>query len=314
VRCRYVRPPCSQWLHLTTPTSGEPLCNIGAVRPTALTTQANGSTTGSGRALAPTSRAACATTLVQLTQPDKDTYSELVIAPLEQAVYGTGWTLVVLAPPKKHGGTQRFRPASQYVLISFDKMTSVLVGFLKYSESVTGSIFRPLPDGTWIALRIHSAEMALIWSERRSGGPDRLRCSPTLKFRPHFPGNYYMYRMMSARECNALKLKSGHGCIVEVSWLSEPHLYDHTLTTRPADPAPRTPYADDPQTGMVDEVPFIDESLWNGSYGLELDDYKRMCARAELVLPIELPLPEEFGLYPTANQADPCPTFWNTEF
>ena len=71
---------------------------------------------------------------------------ELLLAPMEQTAYGTMWTQVILAGPPP---SLRWDPARLFVLISADKMVSVVTSFMRYSEELSGSLGRPLPDDTW---------------------------------------------------------------------------------------------------------------------------------------------------------------------
>jgi len=81
------------------------------------------------------------------TVPRED-YEELCLVPLEQAVHGTAWTLILVDGPGEYHDP-RWKTHAQWMLISMEKNSSVALSFMKHSEYLTGSIWRPLPDGTW---------------------------------------------------------------------------------------------------------------------------------------------------------------------
>ena len=107
------------------------------------------------------------------TVPRED-FEELCMVPLEQAVYGTAWTLILVDGPGEYP-EPRWKTHAQWMLISMEKNSSVALSFMKHTEYLTGSIWRPLPDGTWTVFYLSPNELSAAWSTRaRLGGPDRI--------------------------------------------------------------------------------------------------------------------------------------------
>lgn len=56
----------------------------------------------------------------------------------------------------------------------------------------------------------------------------------------------------------------------------------------------------------------VDPEMWYGEYRALIDQHDRQCQKRGLSVPIQLPLPEDWVRYPTADMANPCPTVWDT--
>jgi len=57
------------------------------------------------------------------------------------------------------------------------------LSFMQHSEDITGSLGRPLPDGTWTTLTFTHDEFYTAWVQGRSGRPDKLTEKPTTQQR-----------------------------------------------------------------------------------------------------------------------------------
>ena len=105
-------------------------------------------------------------------------YDELVLVPIEQTIYGTAWTMVTLVGPD-HPTERKWVPRATWLLVAIDKNTSVIVSFLKNTASLTGSVWLPLPDGTWTVFYVLLTELYRAWHSRtRLPGPDRIKMDP----------------------------------------------------------------------------------------------------------------------------------------
>ena len=64
----------------------------------------------------------------------------------------------------------RWDPARLFALISADKTASVVTSYMRYSEELSGSLGRPLPDDTWTVFALsHNDEFYLGWNQGQAG-------------------------------------------------------------------------------------------------------------------------------------------------
>jgi hypothetical protein len=265
------------------------------------------------------------------TRQVSDLYSELVLMPVAQMAYGTGWTEGLVRPPGPPAQPAgRFREGRMWILLSADKRSSVAAHYAQYAEDITGSLGRPLPDSTYVTFMLSETEFYLTWKQGKKGMPHTSVGFPTLhqnvvctatsnpfhylgctwyqvrqrgtdsdrspwegKFRPRNPDLYFSYRLSTKYELEMLRKEVRDTYVIETLELSDPLKDDQRLY----------PSVDLECTDSLRQWSRFPEichpEMWCGPYFVSGYD------REGIALPVVLPPPSDWGVVPNMSVLEP---------